>query len=264
MFKYLLPLNNYDLLKQLTRREILQRFHSSWLGLGWAILTPLAMLTVYTFVFRSVLNAKWPGAENSDSEFALQVFSGLLIFTLFSEVVGRAPNLIIEQPNLVKKVIFPLEILPWMTVFAALFYAILSLTVLFLGTWLMRGTVTIHVLSVPVILAAFVPMLLGLSWLLSALGVYIRDVHNIIGLILTPMLFLSPIFYPASALPEKFQFLMSLNPLTFIIESIRGAILGSQWPDITALICYLIVSLVVAVIGAAFFYYTRKGFADVI
>jgi lipopolysaccharide transport system permease protein len=264
MLEYLLPIKNYDLLKQLTRREILQRFHSSWLGLGWAIITPLAMLAVYTFVFRSVLKAKWPGAENSDSEFALQVFSGLLIFTLFSEVVGRAPNLIIEQPNLVKKVIFPLEILPWMTVIAALFYSIISLSVLFLGTWLMRGVVSVHFISVPFILAAFLPMLLGLSWFLSALGIYVRDIHTIIGLILTPLLFLSPIFYPASALPEKFQFLMSFNPLTFIIESIRGAILGNNWPDIPYLAGYFFVSLLVSCLGASFFHYTRKGFSDVI
>jgi len=264
MFKYLLPLQHYDLLQQLVRREILQRFRSSWLGLGWAVLTPLAMLAVYTFVFRSVLKAKWPGAENSDSEFALQIFSGLLIFSLFSEVVGRAPNLIIEQPNLVKKVIFPLEVLPWMTVVSGLFYAIISVMVLFGGTWLMRGNVSIHVLSVPLILAAFVPLLLGFSWFLSALGVFVRDISNIVGLILTPMLFLSPIFYPASALPEKAQFLMQINPLTFIIESLRGAILGASWPNFVALASYFFISLIIAGFGAWFFHKTRKGFADVI
>jgi len=136
--------------------------------------------------------------------------------------------------------------------------------VLFGGTWLMRGSVSIHLLSVPLIFAAFVPLLLGFSWFLSALGVFIRDVSNIVGLILTPMLFLSPIFYPASALPEKAQFLMQINPLTFIIESLRGAILGASWPDFVALASYFFISLIIAGFGAWFFHKTRKGFADVI
>jgi lipopolysaccharide transport system permease protein len=264
MLKYFLPFQYYDLLMQLVKREILQRFRSSWLGIAWAVLTPLAMLMVYTFVFRSVLKAKWPGAENSDSEFALQIFSGLLIFSLFSEVVGRAPNLILEQPNLVKKVIFPLHILPWMTVLAALFNAFISIIVLIVGTWLMRGNINIQLFAIPLIILTFIPMLLGLSWFLSALGVYIRDIHNIIGLILTPMLFLSPIFYPASALPENAQFLMQINPLTFIIESLRGAVLSGHWPETIGILRYFFVSLIVAFIGGWFFHKTRKGFADVL
>lgn len=264
MLKYLFPIQHYHLLKQLVRREILQRFRSSWLGIGWVILTPLAMLTVYTFVFRSVLKAKWPGAENSDSEFALQIFSGLLIFSLFSEIVGRAPNLITEQPNLVKKVIFPLQILPWMTLLAALFNALISILVLLCGILLMRGHISIHILAVPVVIACFIPLLLGLSWFLSALGVYIRDTHNIIGLVLTPMLFLSPIFYPASALPENAQFIMQLNPLTFIIESLRASMLNQQWPSISGLLSYSVISVTIAVIGAWCFHKSRKGFADVL
>lgn len=264
MLNYFLPWRQRGLLRQLVSREIQQRFRGSWLGLGWSVLTPLAMLAVYTFVFRMVLKARWPGAPDSNVEFALQIFSGLLIFGLFSEVIGRAAVLIVEQPNLVKKVIFPLELLPWVSTLSSLFFASVSFFVLVGGLLVMRDGVTVHLLSVPFILAVFLPMLLGLSWLLASLGVYLRDINHVVGLILTPMLFLSPIFYPVSAMPLIAQQMMIINPLTLIISSLRQAALGNQWPDFTALGWYFIVSIIVAWGGAWCFEKTRKGFADVI
>lgn len=264
MQHYFLPLKQVGLLWQLSRREVQQRFRGSWLGLGWSLLTPLAMLAVYTFVFRTVLNARWPGAEDSNSEFALQIFSGLLVFSLFSEIVGRAPHLIVEQPNLVKKVIFPLEILPWVGALSASFHAALSLLVLVAAVLFVRESITIHLMSVLLIYIAFLPMLLGLGWLLAALGVYMRDIGHIVGLILTPMLFLSPVFYPATALPEAVQQYMILNPLTLIIESLRAAVLGASWPVFLDLLIYFLVGLVIAWFGAFCFDKTRRGFADVL
>lgn len=264
MRHYFIPLSHINLLWQLVKREIKQRFTGSWLGLGWALVTPLTMLTVYTFVFRSVLKAKWPGAPDSNVEFALQIFSGLLIYGFFSETIGRASTLIVEQPNLVKKVIFPLEILPWVCTLSALFFSLISFLVLVAGLVIMRDGVTIHILSVPLILCVFLPMLLGLSWLLSSLGVYLRDVGHVVSIILAPMLFLSPIFYPVSALPEFAQIIMQLNPLTVIIESFRDVTLGHIWPDFYALLNYLLVSIVVALLGAYCFKKTRSGFADVL
>ncbi len=264
MIHYFIPYRQRSLLWQLVKREVQQRFLGSWLGLSWALITPIAMLSVYTFVFRSVLKAKWPGASDSNVEFALQIFSGLLIYGLFSEIVGRAANLIVEQPNLVKKVIFPLEILPWVTTLSALFFSSVSFIVLLAGLLLMRDGLTIHVLSVPLIVAVFIPMLLGLGWLLASLGVYLRDINHIVSLLLAPMLFLSPIFYPISALPEFAQTIMQLNPLTAIIEAFRGATLGAQWPDFMVLTKYFIVSISVAFLGATCFKKTRTGFADVL
>lgn len=264
MQNYFLPLKYVELLWRLSRREVQQRFRGSWLGLGWSLLTPLAMLAVYTFVFRAVLNARWPGAEDSNTEFALQIFSGLLIFGLFSEIVGRAPRLVLEQPNLVKKVIFPLEILPWVAVCTAYFNAFLSLLVLVGAVVLARGDITLHLISVPVIFVAFFPLLLGLGWLLAALGVYMRDINHIVGLILTPMLFLSPVFYPASALPAMVQKFMILNPLTLIIESLRAAVLNASWPVFSNLLIYFCVGMVIAWLGALCFEKTRRGFADVL
>lgn len=264
MYRYLFPSRNFGLLWQLVVREVLQRFKGSWLGLGWSLLTPVAMLVVYTFVFRTVLKARWPGAEDSNSEFALQIFSGLLVFSLFSEVIGRAPKLVLEQPNLVKKVIFPLEILPWSALLASYFHAVLSVFVLLGGTLFFRGELTMHVLAVPVVLLAFMPVMLGLSWFLAALGVYMRDIGHVVGLILTPLLFLSPVFYPTSALPEFVQNYMMFNPLALIIESLRDVMLSASWPDFTALGIYFVVGLSVAVVGAWCFEKTRRGFADVL
>ncbi|MCP5207411.1 MAG: ABC transporter permease [Hahellaceae bacterium] len=263
--EYFLPVKYKGLLYQLVKREVRTKFQGSWLGLSWAILTPIAMLAVYTFVFRSVLKAKWPGsASDTDAEFALQLFSGLLIFTLFSEVVGRAPTLISEQPNMVKKVIFPLSILPWVSLSASAFFAFLSLLVLIAASWLTRGQLTIHLSALPLIGIAFVPMLLGIGWLLSSLGVYLRDLGHVVGLILTPLMFLSPIFYPITALPDFIQDYMLLNPLALIIDSTRAVVLDANWPDFEALGVYLIVSSAVAILGAACFHKTRKGFADVL
>ena len=262
---YIYPGQHYELLVQLVKREVKMRFQGSWLGMGWALLTPVAMLAVYTFVFRNVLKAKWPGeAGATNAEFALQLFSGLVVFTLFSEVVGRAPTLVSEQPNMVKKVIFPLSILPWVSVCSAIFFAILSLLVLVGAALLTRGELSIHVLALPLVALVFMPMLLGLGWLLSSLGVYLRDLGHVVGLLLTPLMFLSPIFYPVTALPIFFQEVMVFNPLALIIDSVRAVVLLGRWPDFFALAVYFFVASAVAVLGAACFHKTRKGFADVL
>jgi len=263
--EYTFPFHYRELLQQLVKREIKQKFQGSWLGLGWAIITPLMMLAVYTFVFRSVLKARWPGSEgDSNIEFALQLFSGLLVFSLFSEVVSRAPMLVAEQPNMVKKVIFPLSILPWVSVMTNTFFASLSLLVLIGAETLNRGSLSIHLLALPLIFAVYIPMLLGIAWLLSSLGVFLRDLGHIVGLIVTPLMFLSPVFYPVSALPEFVQDLMIMNPLALIIESLRAVVLDVSWPDFAALAVYGVVASAIAILGAACFAQTRKGFADVL
>lgn len=263
--QYLCPWQHRALIGQLAVREVRQKFQGSWLGLGWAIVTPIAMLAVYTFVFRTVLNVKWPGSEGaSDAEFALQLFSGLVVFTLFSDVVARAPGLISEQPNMVKKVIFPLAIMPWVSVVASLFFAMLSMIVLVLGSWLATGRISVHLLELPVVILAFLPVLLGLGWLLSSLGVYLRDLGHIVSLLLSPLMFLSPIFYPLTSLPEWIQGAMLFNPLTVIIDAVRQIVLHHQLPDFQLLGIYGLVALAGALLGAACFQKTRRGFADVL
>lgn len=264
-WQYVLPIQYYQLILQLTKRNILQRFKGSILGVAWVFITPILMLSVYTFVFKTVLKAKWPGNEDANNiEFALQIFSGLLIFNLFSEVLSRAASLITEQPNMVKKVIFPLPVLAWVNVLAALFFALVNLAVLMVGAYFMRGELSIHIVALPLLLLACLPILLGLSWGLAALGVYLRDLPQVIALVLTPLMFLSPIFYPVTALPQALQSLMVFNPLVEPIALLRDSVMSGQWPDWPWLIAYITVAVGVMLLGAAGFHKLKKGFADVL
>ena len=264
-FAPFLPWRHRTLIYQFAKREILGRYRGSILGLGWSFATPLLMLAVYTFVFVGVFKARWPGAESGGGgEFALQIFAGLLAFNFFSEVINRAPRLIVDQPNLVKKVVFPLEILPWVSVLSGLFHLLLSILVLLIGILIVRGEVSPTLIALPLILLPFFVLLLGLGWGLGALGVYIRDIGQMMGLALNLLMFLSPIFYSLDSLPPKMQSWMLANPLTLIIEQIRGATLGNSWPDWQALALYSLLAFAVAIVGAAFFEAARKGFADVL
>ena len=261
---YFLPLRQRTLIWQFARREVLARYRGSLLGLGWSFLTPLLMLAVYTFVFRVVFKARWGTGGGDDFEFALQVYSGLIVFGLFAEVVNNSPRLVLNQPNLVKKVVFPLEILPWVTVLAGLFHVALNLVVLLVAAAVSRGGLPITVLALPFVLVPFVPFLLGLSWFLGSLGVFVRDVGQIAGLVVSLLLFLSPIFYPVSSVPVRWRPLLHANPLTPVVEQLRRVTLEGLWPDWTQLLVTLVIASAIAWLGARWFSATRNGFADVI
>lgn len=263
--KYLWPWSQHTLIWQFARREVLQRNKGSLLGIGWSLLTPLMMLAVYTFVFVGVMRASWPGSETGGgTEFALQIFAGLTIFNLFAELASRAPRLILEQPNLVKKVVFPLELLPWITLSAGLFHAGISFLVLAGVTLLVRGALPVTAITLPLVILPLLPVLLGLAWILASLGVFVRDIAPAMGLFVSFAMFLSPIFYPASALPPTIEGLMMFNPLALIIENTRRVILQGLWPEWGALALYSAVAVIFSLIAAKFFDATRKGFADVI
>lgn len=261
---YFLPLRQGTLIWQFTRRDVLARYRGSLLGLGWSFLTPLLMLAVYTFVFRVIFKARWADAPVGDFEFALQVYAGLIVFMLFAEVVSRAPRLVLDQPNLVKKVVFPLEILPWVAVLAGLFHLALNLVALLGAAAIARGGLSPSVLALPLVLAPFVPLLLGLAWFLAALGVYVRDVGQVTTLAVSLLMFLSPVFYPVSSLPEQWQPWLRANPLTPVMEQLRHVTLDGRWPDWSQLLLELLIASAVAWAGARWFAATRKGFADVL
>ncbi len=265
MLNMLFPWQHYPLLKQLVRRDILGRYRTSMLGMLWSILGPLSMLAVYTFVFVGVFRSRWPGgSEGSGLEFALQVFAGLLVFNLFAEVANRAPGLILEQTNLVKKAAFPLQVLPWTAVLGACFHAGSNLLILLAAIFWQQGHLPLSLLAIPLILLAFLPFLLGIAFLLAALGPYIRDIAQAMGMLVSFTMFLSPVFYPVKALPEHLRYLLQLNPLTPIIESLRRCLLGNQWPEWGWLALYAVLSSLLFVLGGYCFNYLRKGFADVV
>lgn len=255
---------NRRLIVDLIKREVVGRYKGSTLGLLWSFFNPVLMLAVYTFLFSVVFKARWLGGSDSKVEFALILFSGLLMFNLFSEVLNRAPGLILNNANYVKKVIFPLEILPVVTLGAAAFHMLVSLAVWLIFFLVFFSVPSWTALQVILIFVPLVLMTLGLAWLLASLGVYLRDVGQVIGLVTTVLMFLSPVFYPVAALPEKFRAIMYLNPLTYIIEDTRNVMIWGKsldwfhWGSLTAL------SALIAWLGFAWFQKTRKGFADVL
>jgi lipopolysaccharide transport system permease protein len=234
------------------------------MGLLWSFFNPVLMLAVYTFVFSVVFRARWAGGSDSKTEFALVLFSGLLVFNLFSECVNRAPGLILSNSNYVKKVIFPLEILPLVALGSAAFHFAISFIVWLLFYLIFFGWPPLTVFWLPLVLLPLILMTVGLSWLLASLGVYLRDVGQIIGVVTTILMFVSPIFYPIAALPEEYRPFMQISPLTLVVEQARDVMIWGRNIDWQPWGFSMIFSSVIAWLGFAWFQKTRKGFADVI
>jgi len=253
-----------ELVWQLTRREVLGRYRGSLFGVAWAVGNPLLMLAVYTLVFGYIFRARWGVGVDTTGEFALVLFCGLTVFGIFSEVVSRAPALILSNPNYVKKVLFPIDCLPWVLLGAALFHAIASLAVLLLANLVLRGALYWTVVLLPLVLLPLLLFAVGLAWVLASLGVYLRDIGHLVNALVTVLLFLSPVFYPASSLPEPARRLLMLNPLTAVLESSRAVLLWGQSPDWLLLLPCTVAGGVVAWLGWLWFDRTRTGFADVL
>lgn len=256
--------HNRHLIWQMAKREIVGRYRGSLFGLLWSFFNPVFMLTIYTFVFSVVFKAKWNAGSESKTEFAIILFAGLIVFNLFAETVSRSPSLILSNVNYVKKVVFPLEILPVVSIVASAFHSLVSIGVLLLFKLIINHQLEFTILLLPLVLAPLLIFTLGLSWFLASLGVYLRDVSQTIGLITSALMFVSPIFFPLSALPGHFQQIVLLNPLTFIIEQGREVLIFGRLPNWGGLGIYCLASLAVAVLGLSWFQKTRKGFADVL
>ncbi|NSX04486.1 ABC transporter permease [Cupriavidus gilardii] len=255
---------NRYLIWQLAQREVAGRYRGSMFGLVWSFIHPLMMLGIYTFVFGTVFKARWGTSQSSHAEFALMVFTGMIVHAFFSECLNRAPQLIVSNSNFVKRVVFPLDALAWSTVMAALFHAIISITVLMGFSVVVQGQLHWTAVLVPLVLLPLIVLVVGVVWFLAALGVFLRDIAQTMAIISTMLMFLSPMFYPVSALPESIQPVMRLNPLTLIMEQLRAVVIDGQLPDFQALSSYCGVALLVALFGYVWFSRMRKGFADVL
>jgi lipopolysaccharide transport system permease protein len=254
---------NRQLIVQMTKREVVGRYKGSVMGLAWSFFNPVFMLVVYTFVFSVIFKSRWGGGE-SKTLFAVVLFVGMIVLGLFSEVLNRAPSLILSNVNYVKKVVFPIEILPVIAIGAALFHSLISLGVLLVAFILFNGYLHWTVIFTPLVLLPLVIVTLGISWMLAALGVFLRDVGQTISIITTVLMFLSPVFYPVTAVPERFRPFIMANPLTFIIEQAREVLVWGHFPNWAGLGIYTVAATVVAWAGYALFQKTRKGFADVL
>lgn len=255
-----------ELIGQFTKREVLGRYKGSFLGVVWSFVTPLLMLAIYTFVFSVIFKARWGNnlSDNSQSGFALTLFTGLIAFNVFSECLNRAPGLIISNPNYVKKVVFPLEILPVSVLGSAMVNSLFSLVILLIANLIFHGAVPWTIIFLPLMYLPLALLCLGLGWFLASLGVFIRDIGHLIGVVIQVLFFMTPIFYPVEALPERLRFVIYLNPLTFIINHFRRVILWGQMPDWVEFGLITVLTGLVCILGYVWFMKSKKTFADVV
>lgn len=259
-------LHNRNLILQMTKREVIGRYKGSTMGLAWSLFNPLLMLAIYTFVFSEIFKFRWgdAGEQESKAQFALILFVGIIILGFFSEVLNRAPTLILANVNYVKKVVFPLEILPITAIGAALFHSLISFSILSIAILIFNGHLFWTSIFTPLIFLPLVILSLGLAWILASLGTFLRDIGQTISLVTTMLMFLTPVFYPITAVPERFRAFILANPVTFIIEQARAVLIWGQLPDFQGITIYAITAIIVAWVGFAWFQKTRKGFADVL
>jgi len=257
---------NRQLIIQMSKREVIGRYKGSALGLAWSFFNPVFMLIVYTFVFSEIFRSRWNSADATDSktQFALVLFVGMIVQGIFAEILNRSPSLILSNVNYVKKVVFPLEVLPVVAMLTTLFHSLVSLGVLIAAFLVFNGYLYWTVIFIPFVMLPLLILTTGFAWLLASLGVFLRDIGQTIVIITTVLMFLAPVFYPITAVPERFRPFILANPITFIIEQAREVLIWGRAPDWFGLSCYLLTSIFIAWIGYAWFQKTRKGFADVI
>lgn len=259
-------LRQRQLIWRLSEREVIGRYRGSLLGWGWSFLNPLLMLAVYSFVFSEVFQSRWDQVRGGHGTmaFAINLFAGLIVFNMFSECASKAPTLILENQNYVTKVVFPLEILAAVTVAVASFHALTSVTILAAFQLLGKGMIPITTLWLPFVWLPLVLGCLGLTWCLSALGVFLRDINQVISVIVSMLMFLSAVFYPVSALPQAWRPLLSLNPLVPIIEETRRVCVDGNNPHATYLLFAFPLSFLLCELGYRAFQKSRRAFADVL
>ncbi|MFT4436967.1 ABC transporter permease [Caballeronia sp. 15715] len=253
------------LLRDLVKRDFIGRYKGSMLGVVWSLFNPLFMLAIYTFVFSVAFKARWGGhSDESKVAFAIVLFSGIIVHTFFAECLNRSPGLITGHANYVTKVVFPLEMLPWMALLSAFLHFLVSFAAL-IGFCLISGA-TLHIegLLIPLALFPLVLMILGLSWILASLGVYLRDLSQVIGMLVTISMFLAPVFYPIESLPKAYQGFLIWNPITLPVIQVRNLLLWGKSFEWQAWSISLLAGLVVFQTGYWWFQKSRRGFADVV
>lgn len=253
-----------ELMRRLTEREILGRYRGSFFGLAWTVCNPLLMLAVYTFVFSQVFQSRWGASPASPRQFAINLFAGLIVFNVFSECIVRSSGLIAENPNYVKKVIFPLEVLMPVVIGASLFHAGCSLLVLMFFQVLMFHQLEYTLLLLPLVWIPFLLGSLSLGWLFSMLGVFLRDINQLIGVGVQMLMFLSPIFFPLNALPKAWGPLLRINPLAHVIEETRRVLIEGKGPSPMYLLVGTLLTLILCEISYRIFCRAKRAFADVI
>jgi len=257
-------LSHRSLTFELARREVLGRYRGASFGLLWSLLSPFLLLCIYTFAFGTVMGGRWPEIQNGTTHFAIILFAGLIVHGFFAECLIRAPGLIVSNPNFVKRIIFPLDILPWPMVLSALFHTLMNVIVFIALRLVMDGEFVWTIILLPLVLLPLVILTLGVAWFLASLAVYIRDIAQVTGVLSMAMLFLSTALMPVDSVPEAYRWIFIVNPLTFIIDQARNVMLWGRMPDWPGLATYLLAATITMYLGRAWFQATRRGFSDVL
>lgn len=261
---YLVLKRHLALIVQLTRRDVVGRYRGSFIGLLWTFFNPVLMLIIYTFVFGYIFKSKWNDQAAGHLEFAVILFAGLNMNSLFAECASRAPTLIIENTNFVKKVVFPIETLSWSVLGSALFHLAISTIVLLAFSFFVRGWVPWTAALFPLVVLAFLPFVAGTIWLLASLGVFLRDLKQAMGIVTASLMFLAPIFYPEELIPPAYRPWLYLNPLTVIVQASRDVLVWGRLPDWSLLGGYALIACLFAWAAFSWFEHSRRGFADVL
>ena len=252
-----------SLIFELTKREFTGRYRGSFGGIAWSFIQPLFLLSIYTLAFGVILKTRW-GTSGDTTEYALMLFAGLIVFNAFSECLIKSSTLISSNPNFVKKVVFPLELLPVVTVAAVLVHALIAIAVWYAGYIIIFGIPHLSSLFFPIILTCLIPILLGIALLFSAIGVVVRDINQVTGMLNHALLFLTPIFYSIEAAPPILRTALIMNPLTFIVEQLRAILFLGHMPNFTGLFIYFLVATLFAWCSLLLFRRLRPTFADMV
>lgn len=255
---------HWSLTRELTKRDVLGRYRGASFGLLWSVLSPFLMLLVYTMAFGSIFKSRWAQQVEGGPDYTLILFVGLIVHGFFTECLTRAPLLIVGNPTYVKRVVFPLEVLPWPMLLSAFFHMLMNVVVLLVIFLVRFGLPPWTVVLFPLVLLPLALVGAGIGWLFASLGVYLRDISQITGVLATAMLFLSSAVVPVETLSPHYQFIFRLNPLSFIIDEARKVALWGQLPDWSGLGLYLLGALMFCYLSYAWFRATRSGFADVL
>lgn len=249
---------------ELSKRDVLGRYRGASFGLMWSLISPFLLMSVYAFAFGFVMKAKWPQVASGKHAFAIILFIGLIVHGFFAECLVRSPSLVTGNPTFVKRIIFPLEILPWPMVFSALFHAGMNLIVFVVLRLILEGTFSWTIVFIPIVFLPLTLITLGVSWIFAALGVYLRDISQVTGVLTTAMLFISSAMIPVQTLPEKYRIFFELNPLTFLIDQARAVALWGNLPNFVGLALYSLGGVLLMYLGHGWFVATKRGFADVL
>lgn len=244
-------------------RDLQARYVGSTMGLFWSIINPIIMLLIYLYVFSFIFKVKF-GQSGSLSDFALYLFCGMLPWLAFQETIFRSTNSIVENASLIKKFMFPSKILTVYLSISSLVNELIGMVVLIIAIILITHEISYFILFLPVIIIFQLTFTMGLGWIFACINVFFRDTAHLIGVIMMVWMFLTPIFYPESMIPQKFHLIIKINPMAYLVRAYRDILLNDKFPHISDILIFMAISIIVFFGGYYLFSKTQHQFSDVV